>query len=573
MYDANPDSLYMPNYDMKIPLSRVTFDAVDAAQILIGTTMGGPKPPKPGLELCSVRHDFAFALVAGGLGGYINDGKGNIVHLLPFGPGVSIAYELPYSEMGGGHCAECSGRTTNPSRAELLQVQSSTEEDQSTTTTTVVNDELYTTNIALIDDDICVVDVAFAFTKRAAAQTNIQIEASLGISDMNDALINSRVYNIKYRLAGVTVLDKFEFYVTDGGSTGAMSKITTDADGELATFMTQTGADQLVVMSPREVFNNLAGVSQLTTTPSERRFSMAVVGYSGRYTIQHELAHNHGCRHDDVGSNDPGGNGQLNGWARGHMFVYEECSTILGVLTPRAKHFSNPDVNAPCRGMSAPSGRPNRNNARQIRESACFQSGQSGQPTVVALPFIRLIPAEPCSGYPVSLELVLAECTDIGAQNLRWFYQMTPTSPRVYLSSTSTSLQFSPPVTNRGYDVFVEGQCSDGLPIFAKLRVYPPICCPDDLPRTPPALSFAETTASNYSVSRINGTVFIKFKRPVISREYHVHVADLLGRVLYRRSGVERDSLEIPVQSAETIIVSVITDTGMESTIFVHANH
>ena len=107
------------------------------------------------------------------------------------------------------------------------------------------------------------------------------------------------------------------------------------------------------------------------------------------------------------------------------------------------------------------------------------------------------------------LELVLAACATEGIKEIEWSYEPNYSSTRVTLATTGTTLEFTPPVANRAYNIFVEGKCNDERPFSSMIRVFPPVCCPYEEPRVAPTGGSETTILADYDVFRSNGEVTI----------------------------------------------------------------
>jgi hypothetical protein len=235
---------------------------------------------------------------------------------------------------------------------ETFQEKSNTETYQNKS-----NDEMSTnstTSHGLSDIRILVL-----FTPNAAdAVPNISDMAELSVQQINTALANSSVDNLRVSLAGVQQLNFNE-----------TSDITSDVKNLANNYTAQTHrnnfeADVVILFTNGNYGSTFGIVADIGPINALAYGIVQANAAAGRFTFAHEFAHLVGARHD----NDPN-----HPYAHGHNFLTGTSPfqitrrTILNTLPAgesRILFFSNPDI----RFENVPTGTNERNNARQLRE-------------------------------------------------------------------------------------------------------------------------------------------------------------------------------------------------------------
>ena len=297
-----------------------------------------------------------------------------------FGHGLAVMYEMviPESKIGNEECSECDGVSINAHTLEVCNIE--TTNLSSTDCMEYAIEELLTDSYF----EICTVDIGIAFTQSSARETEVIEAAEQITAQMNEALRNSKVFNLVYRLVGVEVLPTFQIPDNILPSDARSYALVSDAanDGEIHNFRNRIGADQILLVVQSTAFRTKSfGISELVSAPQVRDLAIMEVNSDWRYSGPHELSHNHGCKHE--GDSFIGTAGQSTSFAQGYR-ITSKNATIHGFSdvnqggSPlRVPYFSNPDVEY----LTAPTGTLNANNAQQLRNSACFMAklhGESG---------------------------------------------------------------------------------------------------------------------------------------------------------------------------------------------------
>ena len=237
---------------------------------------------------------------------------------------------------------------------------------------TNTTEALFSYSAVTINGDMrCVVEVVVASTPEAREEGVDALDAFAIIIDANLALIFSQIPSFRYGLVGYHELVNTSFSAQTPKE--QVIPILT-SNNEVSATKNLYDADQILVIAQSNAFEEISGASELTTAPADRDLTAVENGSASNYTGPHELAHNHGCKHQ----NDPqvGGPGQLQFTARGHEITPGPVTdykimTIMAIhLVPnRSRVLRFSDHNVDYYGL--PTGTVLHNNAVQLRITGC----------------------------------------------------------------------------------------------------------------------------------------------------------------------------------------------------------
>jgi hypothetical protein len=258
-------------------------------------------------------------------------------------------------------------------------------------------------------EELCYVDI-FVCASNAGNNRNpaAMMQVRHAIRDLNAALWNSRIFNLKFRIANPTlhVITNHQVFVESSPP---------DIDNDIEYIFNETfhvnvtphlgfhrnenNADIVVILTKGEYFlsnGQVLGASATLNAETERAYVIVDINHISKdNTLIHEIAHIFGCRHEKcLGSNDhpscqdyedpdPGPYARahkIGFWAGSFFWIstnWTEYRTIMhnSAINNKKSNFilnySNPTVNHKGR----PTGIANdRDNARLLRERACFVS-------------------------------------------------------------------------------------------------------------------------------------------------------------------------------------------------------
>lgn len=426
----------------------------------------------------------------------------------------------------------------------------------------------------------CTIDLYVGSTPRASLHSSPGPVAANVVSVMNRALIKSKADEVRYRLAGHSVINTLEFF---SPSIPEDAIAIVEADPIVISRMNTSGADVFMLLTQPNSFSleGAQGVSEIRDdiAPGDRNTVIANIDTEARFTPQHELAHNHGCKHNTDDRDDPDGVSQLLFSSRGAIIDGSSDSqieaTIMSVDVPwlpngdrrkaskRVLHFSNPDVNWGPDDL--PTGSATRDNVAQLNGTGCSMSNFADR-EYSGVMINGTTESEPNTRETFTTEI---KCPD-GISNpvVRWFVSVNG-GIYSFLEQNNGTLNYRmplPPIRTVTFRAQIE--CNElTFTDFHTVYVNEPFdpCGYSDFMTRPQteAPGIAVLQGDQMSIKTLNSTM--------LNGSFTVIISDLLGRVVYQKSNlIENTSFVIPAELTEgnegrVHIVSVMSEDGAMS--------
>ncbi len=239
-------------------------------------------------------------------------------------------------------------------------------------------------------DDGSVIDVGFAYTPQAAAESagaaNLQAKMALAIAQTNQGYAQSGV-STRLNLVGVAATgDEI------GSARVDLDAVTNPADGrydEVHAWRNTVRADLVQLWTDGD--EQSCGIAWLNG-PQEQAFSVVDQQCAtGNYTTGHELGHNQGLTHDHFVESQgayPYGFGYVHvsggaSWRTVMAYVNQcQAAGVPPSYCPRLLYFSNPGVSY----GGAPTGAGDADNARVLNETSARVASYRAGPTLTGTP-------------------------------------------------------------------------------------------------------------------------------------------------------------------------------------------
>ncbi|MFO7313162.1 M12 family metallo-peptidase [Rhodothermus marinus] len=280
---------------------------------------------------------------------------------------------------------------------------------------------------------------------------------------------------------------------------------------------------------------------------NQKAYAIVKVSYAsgGRYTLAHEIGHIQGAQHHPDDGVDPQGIP----YARGHRFSAYSCTpdcrtryyaTIMAYpwsysspyTYTRIRYFSNPNVSY----QGVATGRPDRNNARVLRETADVVADFRDPNELRA----SIAMSSTSAPQPGKYTFSAMTCGGRGTLSYAWHLSTDPFDPGPVVSTASSFTRY---LTPGDYFVTLEVQSSAGQTAQAvyELTVYEET--PQPQWASGEVLSLAEPSLDRVPAEPVlevlypnpaRDRVVVRFGLPEAS-EVELVVYDVLGREVVRR--------------------------------------
>ncbi|MFK8054555.1 MAG: hypothetical protein AB8F78_00425 [Saprospiraceae bacterium] len=585
---AHPVNVFIPDLD-----GYVTFHFVHSETHINGITSyilepGGSNPQ--GVPPVSIPPCFGLLVLAedaSGLTGYLQTDTDAYL-IKPVNAEKSILYKRPRVGSGSSSCNYCSSShdldATNYSEVMNNMVRAENLEPNKTGGSGFTLDDA--TLEEYISAKTCTIDLYIGATPRALLHSAGGPVAANVVSVMNRALFNSKAREVRYRLAGYSDITALEFFTP---SPAATATGIVEMDPQVIALMESSGADVFMLLTQPQsfLFDGANGIAEIrnTTAPVDRNTVIANIDSELSFTPQHELAHNHGCKHNNDDRNLPNGVSELRLSARGAIVdgtaggVFE--STIMSVdvswlpnghefkAGTRVLHFSNPDVTWGPDDL--PTGSATRNNVEQLDMLGCFMS-EFADRAYSGVMISGTTETEPGTTETFTTE---TKCPDgATASMVKWFVSIDG-GPFTYLGQNSGTLDYQMPQNSRSVTLQAKITCN-GLDFSDFQTVY--VNEPYDPCAGHEALSEPKSSFEEHQVAILQGDQIVLNSSVISSSKVDIIFSDLLGRELYRYESTEgSDRISIPPNllsgtQNQVIIVSVIDEDGAIFSSKIHLN-
>lgn len=558
--------LYVPGQRITVETSKTSVTEGSSDFVAVhGDILQARAIPGP-VEPCLSKYgNFGLYDTPEGMSGFINTATASYT-IAPVSPTHVVIFEAVVPPGGNDEdCGECDAGPVD--RRELIALPSPSRRpapDESLAGATV------------FPDPICVVDLAVVFDARANAEVfNPNAEAQALVARMNDVLTRSDIDDqLQYRLAGVRVLA--QRYPNTDARLAFQQFNAPRPDGpsfedQLRAARIDFAADQVKLMVAGPALNGTFGVSQLYDRPIDRWRTVTTVGSDWRFSGVHELAHNHGCMHED--DQTRGGDGELEGYARASNYIENEWSTILGdaanigILPQRSPNFSNPDVTAE---QGTTTGAADRDNARRLAESACFVAGMVDSETLADNVWVGG-PNTVCAGDRATYTFSF-RCNNSTAERVQWEASVDG-GPFRLVSRGAASIRYRVPKPNGTRTVLrATARCSDGF-VSGTKTIYSNQCI-DPCAVRPRLTNENPTMASTPSVNVLYGDVQTSIQPSLASDEHILEVifSDFVGRRVSPHAEIIGGTVNVDTGSLPAgtpVAVAIVTDRRTFTTVFV----
>ncbi len=437
-------------------------------------------------------------------------------------------------------------------------------------------------------ESVCVVRVGFGVDVATSQIENVVAEAATTVADMNEALQLSGVSNLRYENAGTIILRSPSFQGFNPSSDpdaiglasiqGSFDAMEADVDFELGNFIHQYGLDQFALIVRYRDGVGAAGWAE-GGSPATRDKVIIQGRREARLTGPHELGHNHGCQHDDAAVGPAKIIGELNDWARGSSFAInnrgDRNGTVMGYApsanSVRRKYFTHPSANAI-------TGSVDYDNARQLRNTACYVSNLGPEPMVSTAPLTLYSTQSIYCQEEIARWGLVSNGGSIAS--VSWALSVGGNAYVHFATTTFPSVSHTLPYLLHGkrrdskvravvtfadgnvitveYSFYISN-CQSVDPTYEEALVYK---IPDTLAATVPCSAILKETTSEHVVIGLNQFVGIE----------SIRLSDGLGRSTIVPFDVMSNDLEHPTSiriarpsSSSITIVSIVSQCGVVS--------